>query len=54
MEVLYLIIPIALLIALIFVVMFMRNVFTGQYDDLETPAQRMLFEDESIKESKLK
>jgi cbb3-type cytochrome oxidase maturation protein len=45
MSVLYIAIPLALIIAFIAIVAFVVQVRTGQYDDLETPAQRMLFDD---------
>jgi cbb3-type cytochrome oxidase maturation protein len=45
MSVLYLAIPVALIVALIAVIAFVVQVRNGQYDDLETPARRMLFDD---------
>lgn len=45
MSVLYIAIPVALIVALVAVVAFVLQVRNGQYDDLETPAQRMLFDD---------
>ncbi len=45
MSVLYIAIPVALVIALIAVIAFVSQVRNGQYDDLETPAHRMLFDD---------
>jgi cbb3-type cytochrome oxidase maturation protein len=45
MSVHFIAIPIALLIALLAVVNFVIQVRNGQYDDLETPARRMLFDD---------
>ena len=50
MSVLYIAVPIALLIAAITVITFVTQVRTGQYDDLETPARRMLFDDELVKD----
>lgn len=47
MSVLYIAIPIALIIAGLAIFAFVAQVCTGQYDDLETPAHRMLFDDES-------
>jgi len=46
MSVLYIAIPVALVIALIAIVTFVILVRTGQYDDLDSPPQRMLFDDE--------
>ena len=45
MSVLYIALPIALLIALIAVIAFIVQVRSGQFDDLETPPRRMLFDD---------
>lgn len=50
MSVLYLAVPIALFVALIATVAFVVQVRGGQYDDLETPARRMLFDDEEAKD----
>ena len=38
------------LLALLFLFLFFRNVKTGQYDDIYTPSVRMLFDDELVKE----
>ncbi len=46
MAVLYIAIPIALIIAGCFVAAFIWAVRSGQMDDLETPAMRMLFDDD--------
>lgn len=45
MSVLYIALPIALVLALIAVVAFVVQVRSGQFDDLETPPRRMLFDD---------
>ena len=45
MSVLYIALPIALLLALVAVVAFIHQVRSGQFDDLETPPRRMLFDD---------
>ncbi len=45
MSVLYVILPIALGVAASAVVVFVWSVRRGQYDDLETPAMRILFDD---------
>ena len=47
MSVLYIALPVALAVALISIITFVVQVRSGQYDDLETPAQRMLFDDDS-------
>jgi cbb3-type cytochrome oxidase maturation protein len=45
MSVLYLVLPLAMLIAAGMVWAFVRSVRKGQFDDLETPAMRILFDD---------
>lgn len=51
MSVLYIVLPLALLIAGGMLWAFIRSVKQGQFDDLETPAYRMLFEDEPVRDS---
>ena len=46
MDILFIAIPIALIVAGLFVAAFLWGVRSGQWDDLETPAMRMLFEEE--------
>ncbi len=46
MNVLYFILPISLLFALGVIVVFIVSTLSGQWDDLETPAHRMLIDDE--------
>ncbi len=46
METIFVLLPLALLIAAIAVGSFIWAARTGQFDDLETPAVRILFEDE--------
>ena len=46
MSVLYLVLPLAVAIVAGMVWAFVRSVGHGQFDDLETPALRMLFDDE--------
>ncbi len=46
MDILFIAIPLALAIAAFFVGAFLWSVRSGQMDDLETPAIRMLFDDE--------
>ncbi|GAB4022653.1 MAG: cbb3-type cytochrome oxidase assembly protein CcoS [Bdellovibrio sp.] len=45
MNMLIILIPFALALGLFFVGTFIWAVKNGQYDDLDSPAQRMLFED---------
>jgi cbb3-type cytochrome oxidase maturation protein len=49
MEVLTLLIPLALILGLLFLVLFIWAAKKGQFDDLDTPAKRMLFEEHSNK-----
>jgi Cu2+-exporting ATPase len=48
----YVAIPVALLIALIAVIAFVAQVRNGQYDDLETPARRMLYDESEPNQNK--
>ncbi|MFA7330049.1 MAG: cbb3-type cytochrome oxidase assembly protein CcoS [Candidatus Delongbacteria bacterium] len=48
MSVIYVVLPLALVIAAGMVWAFVRSVRKGQFDDLETPAIRMLFEDSPV------
>jgi cbb3-type cytochrome oxidase maturation protein len=47
METIFVLLPLALLIAAIAVGLFIWAARTGQFDDLETPAIRILFDDEA-------
>lgn len=42
----------ALILAISFVTLFIWATRSGQYDDLETPAKRMLFDDNHISKKK--
>lgn len=48
MEVIWILIPLALLLGGFFVIAFIWSARKGQYDDLETPRFRMLLEDKNI------
>ena len=48
MEVITILIPIAIVLALIFIIGFIWMTLSGQYDDLETPALRMLLDEKKI------
>jgi cbb3-type cytochrome oxidase maturation protein len=48
MEVITILIPLAILLALSFIAGFIWMTMKGQYDDLETPAMRMLIDDKKI------
>lgn len=45
MEVISILVPIAILLALSFIAGFIWMTMKGQYDDLETPAMRILLEE---------
>lgn len=49
MSVLYVMVPVALVIAAGAVVAFIRAARAGQFDDLETPAYRMLPDDDGVR-----
>ncbi len=51
MSVLYIAVPVALLISLVAVVTFVRLARSGQFDDLETPPRRILFDDAEIEKT---
>lgn len=45
MSIIYLVLPLALLVVLIGVLAFLWAARRGQYDDLDTPAHRILHDD---------
>ena len=47
MTALYLVLPLALLVATGAVIAFVWSVRSGQLDDVDTPPRRILFDDES-------
>lgn len=49
MDILFFTIPIALFLALIFLGIFILSVKNGQFEDLDTPAYRMLLDEKHIK-----
>jgi len=51
MNIFYLLIGVSLLVALIFLGLFIWAVKSGQYDDYETPPYRILFDDDAEKEN---
>ena len=51
MSVLFFSVPIALLLAFIFVAAFVWSTKKGQFDDLDTPAHKMLLDDEEVEET---
>lgn len=46
MSVVYLVLPLALLVVLVAVVAFVWSARSGQFDDLDTPAVRVLLDDD--------
>lgn len=46
MSVIYLILPLAILLGIIFVATFIWATRTGQYDDMDSPPLRMLNDDD--------
>lgn len=54
MEVIYITIGASVLVAVLFLIAFIRTVRSGQYDDTYTPSIRMLFDDELIKDKQTK
>lgn len=51
MSVIYLLITISIIVAVAFLIAFIKAVKSGQYDDDYTPSVRMLFDDELKKSS---
>jgi cbb3-type cytochrome oxidase maturation protein len=54
MSVIYILITVSITVAVVFLILFLRAVKTGQYDDDYTPSVRMLFDDELKIETKTK
>ena len=52
MIVIYLMIGISIVIAVLFLILFLKSVKSGQYEDMYTPSVRMLFEDEVVDDTK--
>lgn len=52
MIVLFILIGLSLIVALIFLFIYIWSVKNGQYDDTHTPAIRMLFDDDELEEQK--
>jgi cbb3-type cytochrome oxidase maturation protein len=51
MSVLFIALPIAVLLGVAAVIACVRCISAGQYDDLETPAVRMLIDDRPVRDS---
>ena len=54
MEVVYITIGVSIIVAVLFFVVFLKAVKSGQYEDTYTPSIRMLFDDELVKDKKEK
>lgn len=52
MNIIFLTIPLALILATFFVIAFIIAVKVGQFDDLETPAYKLLLEEKNNLKSK--
>jgi cbb3-type cytochrome oxidase maturation protein len=50
-SIIYVLLPAAMVLAAFFVWAFVRAVRRGQYDDLDTPAVRMLHDDDPVKKT---
>ena len=46
MSVIYILITVSIVVAVVFLIAFIKAVRSGQYDDDYTPSVRMLFDDE--------
>ena len=53
MEILFVLIAVSLVVALVFLGLFLFSIRTGQYDDMHTPSVRILFENNIKKETHL-
>ena len=51
MSVIYIVLTVSVIVGIVFFIIFLMAVRSGQYDDSYTPSVRMLFEDELVKES---
>jgi cbb3-type cytochrome oxidase maturation protein len=52
MSVIYILITVSIVVAIVFLIAFIKAVKSGQFDDDYTPSVRMLFDDELIKSPK--
>ena len=52
MEIIFLLVVFSAIIAIGFLIAFIYSVKSGQFDDVETPAMRILFDDAVIKKTK--
>ena len=54
MSIVFFTIPLALILAIVFLLAFIIAVKIGQLDDLKTPSYKMLLEDEKVLEKEIK
>lgn len=54
MSVIYILLTISIVVAVLFFIIFVVSVRSGQFDDTYTPSVRMLFDDELVKDKKHK
>ncbi len=52
MSVIYILLTVSVVVGVVFFIVFLLAVKSGQYDDSYTPSVRMLFEDELVKDKK--
>lgn len=52
MEILYILIPVAILLVIAMIAGFLWAVKSGQFDDLEGPAHRILMDKDDVQESR--
>jgi cbb3-type cytochrome oxidase maturation protein len=52
MSVIYILITVSIVVAIVFLIAFIKAVKSGQFDDDYTPSVRMLFDDELVKSPK--
>jgi len=52
MDIIYILIPIGIVFLIGAIGAFIWAIKSGQYDDLDSPAHRILFDDESLKQVK--
>jgi len=50
MNALLILVLISLIVAILFLVLFAKAIFNGQYDEIESPSIRMLNDDEEVKD----
>lgn len=53
MDIIYLLLPVALIILIIIIVVFLWAVKSDQFEDLEGPAHRILMDDDTVDKKKI-